>query len=154
MASRITEYEDAHGVELAKRLHPGNVREAWTLLRMDGLEAIRDSVQRSERVWTGLDNGEVFAVFGIRSAGILADTGYPWLVIREDIADHGIAFLRTFKSVVEAMQGMFGTLESVVDAENVELLKMVRWVGYSVGGAQPMGYDGRPFCRITRKRGE
>lgn len=154
MASSIVDYTDAHAVELAERLHPGNVREAWALLHMTGLEAIRESVKHADRVWTGLDGDEVIAIFGIRSSGLLGDTGYPWLVCREDVADHGLAFLRSFRRVVKAMQEMFGTLEGYVDARNTEVLKMVEWAGYEVMEAQPLGLDALPFHRIIRKRGE
>lgn len=152
MAGRISSYLPEHGEYLAARLHHGNIAEAYALYHLLPVEAIRKSVEHSQTTWTGFDrDGNPLAIFGIRG-DLLGGVGYPWLVCREDIADHGLMFVRWFRRVLDIFKEQYDELLSLVYDGNEPMLHMLEWAGFSIGEARPYGVDGKLFraARLTR----
>lgn len=155
MSNKIIAYEDWHGWKLSQRLHPANVAEIWAIAHMEGLDGIRESVARSSKVWTGMnDEGEPIAIFGVSERDMMGTVGNPWLVCREDIADYTFAFLKTFKRAIRAMQEAYDILSGEIDARNIDVLNMCKWAGFEIEEAQPFGIDRLPFHRIVIKRSD
>lgn len=152
--ANIVEYKPEHAEYLAARLHPANIAEIQALQRLAPLEGLLASVKASEKVWTGLDNdGNPAAIFGIGFYGLMNNVGCPWLMCREDIAKHGISLLKNFKVAVGRMKELVDVLDGEILAENTEVLKMCKWVGFDIGEARPYGIEGKMFCHIAL-RGE
>lgn len=155
MSRSIVPYEEWHGEALAKRLHPANIDEIWALCHLTGEEGIKQSVDMSSKVFTGLDDtGQPLAIFGVRENDMMGTIGNPWLVCREDIADYAFVFLKTFKRAIRAMQEAYDILSGEIDARNIEVLNMCRWVGFEIEEARPLGIEGLPFNRIVLKRSD
>ncbi len=153
MAS-IVDYQPEHARYLAKRLHPANIAELQALNHLEPYEGLLASIEVSDKVWTGLDSdGNPAAIFGIGVCGLMRNVGCPWLMCRDDIAKHGISLLKNFKIIVGRMKEMVDVLDGEIYADNTEVLKMCRWVGFEIGEARPYGMDGKMFCHIAL-RGE
>ena len=148
--AKIVDYLPEHAEYLAARMHPANIAELQALSHMEPLEGLLKSIEISDKAWTGLDgDGNPAAIFGIAVCGLMRNVGCPWLMCREDIAKYGISLLKNFKLIVEYMKDMVDVLDGEIYAENAEVLKMCRWVGFEVGEPRPYGMDGKQFCHIA-----
>ncbi len=152
--ARLAAYLPEHGAYLAERIHPANAAEAMALSGLAPLEAIAASVERSNAAWTGFDReGNPLAVFGIRG-DLLGGVGYPWLVCRKDIADHGLEFARWFRRVLGLFIEQYEELVSLVDDRNDPVKAMLEWAGFELEDARPFGKDGLPFRVVRLRRGD
>lgn len=115
--------------------------------------ALGATVGASDRAWTGLIDGQVACIFGVRAADEFDGTvGVPWMIGSDLLVTHQRLFLRHCRECVSWMQGMFPVLENHVDARNSVAINWLRWLGFDILEAEPHGPYGLPFYLFRRLR--
>ena len=151
----LTTVNDWAVQDLASHMRQADRDEVWASHRATPLEALTRSVQRSGGIcWSVERPNRVVAIFGCAVVSLLGETGTPWLLGSDEIADIRITFLRYSKRIVANLSRSFALLENWIDVRNTLHLDWARWVGFKVDPPAPYGIDRLPFCRITMKRGE
>jgi hypothetical protein len=129
----------------------GNIREAdrreleaWTGCS-DLLPDLMASIEMSDRVWTGVLEGQPACLFGVAPGSILGAVGTPWLVSTPAIDRHPIAFLRACQPALRRMQSDYYVLRNFVDVRNTRVKRWLTWLGFELQEPVPFGPWGLPF---------
>lgn len=147
-AARVVTATEAHIAELAADARACDVDELWASHRATPAECMRIGLRYSDEVLTGIVNGTPVCMFGVTPRTLLAGGGIPWMVAANSIRGHSITFLRRCRPVVKLWAAAYGRLENYVDARNTTAIRWLRWIGFTVYDAVPMGPDARPFHRF------
>ena len=84
-------------------------------------------------------------MFGIGRMTLLSQVGAPWLLGTEEIAKHGMHFLRASKRYIESQRKRYSLLLNYVDARHIIAIRWVRFLGFELLPAEPIGVDRMPF---------
>lgn len=82
---------------------------------------------------------------------ILSGVGIPWLVSSSHLETHQKIFLRRCKSALKAMLAVYPSLENYVDARNHVAKALLRWLGFRLETAEPIGLMKLPFHHFTMR---
>lgn len=115
-------------------------------------EVLAESVERSAMAWAGCADGKLVCLFGVVPVSLAGVTGVPWLLGSDDVCAYSRAFLRCNKAYVRDMLHEFPVLRNVVDARNEVSINWLKWLGFELDAAEPMGVAGLPFHRFEMRR--
>lgn len=130
---------------LAPVMRQADVEEVWAITRDTPYTALRRSVLGSRDPKTGLADGRVVCMFGVANCSLLGDVGHPWLLASDELPQHFRAFLRRNREYVKRIRQVYPVMRNYVDARNLLAVRWLRWLGFSIYDAQPMGPDQLPF---------
>lgn len=147
----LVEATPEHAEAIAVRARPADVAELWAQARTTPLQAMVYGIERGVFALTGIADGAPVCMFGVTVASALGGIGCPWLVGTEGIERHQRLFLRASRPVVEEMNRMFPRLVNAVDARNTVAIRWLRWLGFTLYPAVPMGPDRTMFHPFERK---
>lgn len=133
-------------------LRPGDAREI-AALGFGKEEAVARSLERSLWAETWRIDGAVAAISGVAATNLLAGIGSPWLLTGRPVDRHARTFLRETAKGIARMRAEFPVLCNHVHAEYRQALAWLRWLGFTIGPAQPYGPLGAPFCQVTMRTG-
>lgn len=142
-----------HADYVAANLRQAEIDELKALAGTEPLPSTRACVERSERAWAWLVDGEPAALFGVASRNIIGDKGEPWLLTTDLVDRHPVRFLRSCAIAIENMKGSYPILENWVDARHTVCVKWLGWLGFTVHPARPYGVMGLPFHRFEYQGG-
>lgn len=135
---------------IAKNIREADRQEVWAASHMTPFQALKISFLISrDIVFTGLADGVPVCIFGVKPPSMLGTVAVPWLIGTDDIPLHSRTFLRESKKFVEGLKERFPVMENYVDARNVEAVRWLQWVGFSVYYPKPYGPDNLPFHRFV-----
>lgn len=99
-------------------------------------ETMKRSMQNSSRVWLGMDDAKVLAVWGLIPPTLLSDVAYLWLFTTKDFGAHQFMFIRHSQRAVQMMLEEFPVIvgHGVVGAD--KSLRWLRWLGAKFGEPQ------------------
>lgn len=130
---------------VAAGIRPGDKQEL-AAMGYQPLVAVLMSMQDSSRSWAGVVDGEVICVFGV---GTWPDgTGRPWMIGTALLDKHAKLFLSHCRECVSAMRGGYALLHNHVDVRNERAIRWIKWLGFEIGPAVPVGMNGEPFYRF------
>lgn len=132
MEIRTIQVDDKQLQGIIERLHENNVKES-SVFSDDVFDLLKKSVDNSDESYVVTADDEPAVVYGISKGSALSRRGFPWLVCTDRINDVGITFLRQFRKKVNEYKKEFNYLESTILKENIEVIKMLEWVGFSQG---------------------
>lgn len=112
--------------------------------------ALEHSIAHSSEAWAGLADGELVCLFGVAPLTLVGVTGVPWLAASAAIARHRTAFLRRNRAMIDRWQEQYPVLRNFVDARNAVSIRWLRWLGFTLGPAVPLGIAGLPFHIFER----
>ncbi len=138
--------------DLAPRLREADRLEVWAASRMTPLDALRASLEASPDPRAGLADGRVACIFGIGVRSVLSDYGVPWMLGSEDVVRHARRFLRGSRDYIAEMRNKYSRLENYVDARNVDAIKWLAWLGFTLEAPEPFGVERLPFHRFHWER--
>lgn len=123
-----------HILHLAANMRPADRREVWASHRHTPYEALALSLDRSERAWTALIDGQPALMWGVaREKGWKRDQGIPWLLATGELERQGAReFIRLSRDYVRLLQKGFRRLENYVHAENEISIRWLSWCGFTV----------------------
>jgi hypothetical protein len=126
-------------------LRAADREEIDALTGRDPGAVLAESVARSSSAWAGVADGELVCLFGVVPLTLGGMTGVPWLLGSDAVTRYGRPFLRRNRAWVREMLREFPVLRNAVDARNTVSIRWLRWLGFTLGTAQPMGVRGLPF---------
>src|SRR3954470_20102838 len=124
-----------------------DVAEVLALGFQDARTAVWHSLSQSTVAFALLFDGEVAAVFGVGRA----ENGVAcvWALTGRAVHVHPRAFIRASRPILHMLLSECGVLCNVVDARYEASVRWLRWLGFSVGPAIPIGPEGIPFHPIS-----
>jgi hypothetical protein len=129
-------------------------REVWAMSRHEPAEALRLSLECSERAWAIVVDGLVDGLFGVsRLGGMLGFVGSPWLLGSDVLERPDVAreiFLRRLPAYDRELGRGFNRLENFVHAENRKAIRWLEWLGYSFA-PRPTRVNGEDFYHFWRE---
>src|SRR5205823_5865846 len=89
-------------------------------------------VAKSLVSFAGLVDGEVIVVVGAKTAGVLSDEAYVWIMCSERIHDYPITFLRHAKEGLKELQVYFKRIYGLVKVDFGGSIKWLKVLGFEV----------------------
>ena len=126
-------------------------QEVWAINRFTAFNALTESVGRSVNVKTALVDNKVLAIFGIGTLTFLSRTAVPWVLTSNEVEKHRRMFLQYSKWWIEEVRKEYPLLVNIVDGRYIKALKWLKWLGFEIGPALPLGVDGALFHRIEMR---
>ncbi len=132
MEIRTEVCQDRHVDQIIESLHRGNVAELIALFGSADKDALMQSINMSDEVYAVTIDGHIAVIFGFRELSKLTKRAYPWLICSSLINEYGIIFLKHFKKIMRDLQSRFNALECIIYSKNIEVIKMLEWVGFKI----------------------
>jgi hypothetical protein len=129
--AEIKQTDFLHIRELCERIRE---REAKVLEQL-GTTAehyVTQEVAKSLQSWTGLINDEVVCMWGVQTAGPLAEDAYVWLVCSEALTEYPRTFLRHSHEALETIKPLFKRIYGLVFSDFEKSSRWLEWLGFSV----------------------
>ena len=86
--------------------------------------------------WAGLGDGKCGALWGVKMAGILSDSGVMWMLGGRLIDEHPLIFLRHSKRALNDLRATFKSLQGCVLTEYSQSQRWLEWLGFKIGPDQ------------------
>lgn len=153
----VTEALPEHIPAIAENMREADAREVWASHRHSPLEALENSLARSELAWTCLISGVPAFMWGVaRQGSMISRTGAPWLLgtdlfFKAQRQLHR-EFLRQCPAYVAWMQARFPRLENVVHAENRLSQRWLKWCGFTLEKDVPELINDEDFYLFWKER--
>lgn len=133
-----------------------------SIIRLDGAEAYdliftehlsmlstieQETMQRalgnSSRVWMGMDDTVILAMWGLIPPTLMSDTAYLWMFHTKHLSKHTFMFIRHSQRAVEEMLKEYPTIVGHCAIVNIRAHQWLRWLGASFG--DPISDKALPF---------
>lgn len=138
---------------VAANMRQSDVDEVWAAKHASPQHALMSSFLSSRDIsFTGLANGEPVLMFGVVPPSPLGAVATPWALGTNALREHFREFVRRSKPVVETISLMFPVLENYVDARNIDAIRWLQWVGFSVYYPNTYGVEQLPFHRFDKRQ--
>jgi hypothetical protein len=108
-------------------------------------DVLGPAVANADMAWAGMVGDKVACIFGVTGASVLSETGHPWMIGTDLIAQHAKAFLRRNRKMVGVMLARYPYLMNYVDVRNTKAIEWLKWLGFSILPPQPYGIYRMPF---------
>lgn len=138
-----------HAADLAANMRQEDRDEVMALAGQTPEQAVGMSMAISEEVWAGLADGRVLCLFGTAKVTALGDMVCPWMLSTDELPKHARKFLRHSKDVIAYWRDRHMRLSNAVDARYMTAIRWLRWLGFTVHEAMPMGPNKAMFHRVT-----
>lgn len=143
---RKATFEDAHRFPLSDQ----DNKECWSVLRMTGKEGLKRTVSRSSDCYIAEDRGKVVCLFGCIPTGSGASF---WLLFPAGIERLPMTFFRLAQPVIEELLEKYQYLVNYAHKDKHFIIRLSKWLGFTVNKPQPYGYDGELFHCVWKRRG-
>jgi len=151
MDIKIVPLEPRHA-GIIPRLRQADIDEIRAMTGISAKIAVSHSIACADPGWAAEADGRTEAVFG--AGPVNAELGRPWLVGTDEVAKHPVTFYRLSRGIVDGMKTRYEQLENWVDARNELSIRWLRWLGFHIDDAEPVGVNGEMFHRFWWKRGD
>lgn len=129
MTVEIVETKLVHVVAVCEALRERE-REQFAKMSQTPEHLITQEVARSLVSYTGLVNEQPVVMWGARSAGILSEEAYIWLIGTERLTKCPITFLRHSGEAVGLLRQHFKVLHGHVFVDFGCSIKWIEWLGF------------------------
>lgn len=137
---------------IADNMRAEDIIEVWAAGRHTPSEALEMSMKNSRKVVVVYDDDTPLAILGIVLRDFLSGTGVPWLLSTEQALKHKRQFLELSPPVIEEMMDMCSKLVNYVHADNKLSIRWLKWLGFTIEDAEPLGVTKEMFHRFTMER--
>jgi hypothetical protein len=140
-----------HIAPIVAKAREADKRELWALARATPLQCLRYGFKHSRAAFTGRIDGEPVCMFGATAYNELGGIGVPWMVTSTGLDPLGAqkALLRLSRPGVAELRRQYPVLVNVVHGDNAAAIRWLRWCGFTIHPAQPMGPDSELFHPFT-----
>lgn len=146
MIGQIVSALPAHAVEMAPRMRAAEVEEIRASHGLTPEAMLLSEVDRSIVAWSWVVDDQVACMFGIVAPVLLTEKSYPWMLTTDLVDRHWRQFARSCRSLLPELLARHSRLVGMVDARYALSIRWLRWLGATVGEAEPFGVSGSPFC--------
>ena len=126
-------------LESSSTIRQADRDECLALANMTAETAMWRGLELSPMAWTGRVDGGIVAIFGVAPGCEATGLGIPWLVGTDALPLHALPFLRNSRGYLALMRRAYPWLQNVVDARNTAAIRWLRWLGFHVELAVPIG---------------
>ena len=108
-------------------------RERLNLLRMGNpAKVIEEAMELSISNYVGEADGAVAVMWGLRSAQLLDNSAYVWMLGTSLIEEHPIHFLRYSRAAIKLMRERYRVLYGDIETDYKASVKWLKWLGAEV----------------------
>lgn len=142
-----------HVEAIASDMRPEDIEELKASTMMSPCRALKMAMEQSAACWTGTADGVPACMFGVCPVGFFEpEKGRPWLLSSRLLDHYAVTFIKLNRECVEQMLNRFPVLENFVSARNRRAVRWLKWLGFCLSPAVPMGRYGVPFHRFEMRR--
>lgn len=96
-------------------------------------ETIQRSIMNSSRVWAGLVDQKLVAMWGLIPPTLMSDVAYLWLVTTKHLDGHQFLFIRHSQRAIESMLAEYPEIVGHTLISNRAAQQWLRWLGATFG---------------------
>ena len=148
MLAHVIEAGPEHLPTISERLRAIDAHDLWEASGMTPIEALHYSMHVSVYSWVWNIDGEPACVFGLAAPSLISACAMPWLITTTAVEQRPIEFLRGSRRMLATMLRLYPALEGYVDARYHVSMQWLRWLGFTIHDAEPMGPLQTPFHRF------
>ena len=137
---------------IVPRIRQADVDELWAIAMSTPADCLRQGLNLSPKSWVGLADDTPLCIFGVTPIAMLGAVGAPWMVGTDDIDQHARGFVKACRGAVQQIFAPYDHLMNFVDARNLRAIRWLKWLGFEIFPAEPMGHEHRLFHRFEMKR--
>ncbi len=134
---------------IADNMRAADALEVWEMSRQTPLQSIEEGLKLSKFSSVAVINGTPCAVFGLVVVDILTGTGVPWLLGTDYAVKHRKVFLENCKQGLDQMLQTCPNLFNYVHSDNKISVRWLKYMGFKIEKALPIGTDGALFHRFS-----
>lgn len=120
----------------------------------DVLKTLRRSVEHSTHCIVATHDDQLLAIFGVAPMSLVAGRAAPWLLGTDRLEKHKRALITSARAYIGTMLREYPVLTNWVDARNVASVRLLKWLGFKIGPAEPFGFASLPFHRFEMRSDE
>ena len=113
--------------------------------RGDVWRALKEAIQTSVFCKAAEVDGKLLALFGVAPISFLNGEGSPWLLGTTHLRKHRGFLMRESRRYLPSMLEIFPHLSNYVDARNVNSIRYLEALGFTMHAPAPHGTAGLPF---------
>lgn len=126
--------------ELTENAAPRHVLEVIRVSGQTFKRALELSVNSSPDPYAMLGpDGQVLAMFGVSQFSVLDDDGVPWLLGSQEQHKHPKQLLRASRVWMAEQKQIYPRLTNFVDATYPQAIRWLKWLGFDILPAEPLG---------------
>lgn len=142
-----------HAESLAQVMRPEDIAEVRSSDDWSPIQALAESLRKSEEAWSVFVDGEIAAMYGVSTLSMLGGVGAVWMLTGPALEKHPLAVLRACQRLLPDLLIRHHVLINAIDARYSKALKWAKWLGFELGECV-RGQDGTEFYTISLKRGD
>jgi hypothetical protein len=146
-----TNVTDEHIKELSETMQKEDKDSIEALTNKSIYESLKASVDNSIESTVWLVDNKVAAIIGISQTGLLSDKACPWCICSDEIKKFPKLFLRGSWIWTQAALKRYKWLENIVDARHKRSIRWLKWLGFTIYPAVPVGPNGMLFHKDELK---
>lgn len=136
---------------IADNMRQGDAIEVMASGEHTPIEALTLSVKSSDSAVVVFIDDVPVAAFGLVRRDYLSGSGVPWLLSAEQALAHRRKFLELSPQVIDEMLQICPKLVNFVHSENKVSIRWLKWLGFVLEEAEPIGKNGAMFHRFSKE---
>lgn len=116
------------------------------------MESITYGLTHSTQCWTILLGDQPVSICGVIKSVTYDDCGIVWMISTDKADRRPVAFYRAAQKCLEEMNAQFNCIANFVDARNVDAMRFLESLGFTLEGPVPSGIMGMPFHKFWKIR--
>jgi hypothetical protein len=149
--ARLVTAAPEHVAAVARCARPADAQELWAQARATPAECMTLGLRESTVAYTGLLDEVPVCMFGVTPHA--PGEGVPWMVGTTALESRRAQreLLRISRDSVAEFQALYPLLFNYVDERNAAAQRWLRWLGFTLDVAYPLGHDGELFRYFYRE---
>lgn len=111
----------------------------------DVQQAITKSIELSSNPQAFWYDAQLLCIWGVVPVSWLKREGCPWMLATTFLLDHKFQFLRRSVREKRRILNEYDLLRQCVDSRNKVTIDWLKWLGFTIYPAQPLGRNGELF---------
>lgn len=128
-----------------------NGAEAYALISPEYLAKLPDieqetmhrAIMNSSKLWLGMDDDKIIAMWGLIPPTLMSDVAYLWLFTTKHLEGHTFMFIRHSQRAVQEMLEEYPTIVGHCAIGSDRSIQWLRWLGAEFG--DPINNMALPF---------
>ena len=134
--------------ELSVTMRQEDKDEIWHLARSTPHDALKAGFIGGDACKTVLLDGYVVCMFGI--GGKKGEVGIPWMLASDLLKDIRKPFVRECKKYLQELSDGYPLLFNVAWSKNSTHVQWLKWLGFEIKPAKPLGPDGELYHEFIK----
>lgn len=136
-----------HVGHVAHNMRKEDQDEIYFSSGMSPFQALERGLRDSDQSYTVIFEDEPVMMFGVARSSMLEDRGTVWMLStdRFDELRHHLTDMELIQAMITHLARDYSVLENWVHADNTPSLRWLRFLGFTIEEATPMGLFGKPF---------